>query len=800
MKKGLLLFACIFTFLGASAQGITLSGVVHDSAGGEAIPYANVLLRSSADSVFVTGGITDENGLFKLTGVRPGGYVLGVSYIGYRQKILPVWVGKASEFLDLGRISIAVEDSAMEAVDITATVDAVGGRMDKKSFSVDANIAQSGGTILDVMKNLPGVGISEDNKVQLRGSDKVVVLIDGKQSALTGFGNQTALDNIPASAIERIEIINNPSAKYDANGNAGIINIIMKKENNDGFNGKVGLSGGLGALWIKRENLPTIAPQYQFTPKVNPSLSLNYRRHKVNVFLQADYLYTQTLNKNEFVTRVYENGDSIIQQTRRNRNTGFSTVKAGVDYTPDDHNLFTISGLFGTEKIIDHGEEPFFSGSLDNRIRLWQFLEDELKTTVTASAIWQHKFRQPGRLLNMGFNYTFHREDEKYFFTNIMPTFTGYDSFKLLSDEHVGDFNADYIRPVKYGRFETGVKIRKRAIPIDMLFIPGENSPLDTNAGGWARYNEFIPAVYGNYIIEQPHFEVEAGLRGEYVNLDYQVNPEHSTYRSNGYDYIQPFPNTRFTLKLNDRNRLSVFYNRRVDRPNEVDIRIFPKYDDAEIIKVGNPALRPMFTNAFELGYKTSWKAGYFYSAAYHKIMDATITRIASTAPGSDLIYNIFQNAGRSYNTGIEMMLSQNFGEWAGFNLNLNGYQNIINGFSVVNLYPVTSTFTADTQQMFSGNAKLNGLFHIRGKWDLQFTAMYLAPDIIPQGKTGARFSLDAGIKKSLQQGKGSLFLNATDLANTMQVIRTIQGDGFTYHSTDYYETQVVRIGYTYRF
>ncbi len=137
----------------------------------------------------------------------------------------------------------------------------------------------------------------------MRGSDKVAVLIDGKQTALTGFGSQTGLDNIPASAIERIEIINNPSAKYDANGNAGIINIIYKKNKQQGFNGKIGFTTGVGALWQKKENLPTIRPQYQATPKINPSLSLNYRKNKINTFLQADWLYTETLNKNEFVTR-----------------------------------------------------------------------------------------------------------------------------------------------------------------------------------------------------------------------------------------------------------------------------------------------------------------------------------------------------------------------------------------------------------------------------------------------------------------------------------------------------------------
>lgn len=793
-------FAILFAFLSTAgfSQSITLSGTVRDSATTTVLPYVNVVLKAQKDSSFITGAITNEEGIFALTNVQSGNYFIEIVFVGYKKIMLPVIVGSLSPFLDLGNIDL-LEETLGEVV-ISEKQDEAGGKMDKKTFSVEDNISQSGGTVLDVLKTLPGVTVSPDGKVQLRGNDRVVILIDGKQTALTGFGNQAGLENIPASAVDRIEIINSPSSKFDANGNAGIINIILKKEKQQGFNGKAALAGGVGALWIKKENLPGIRSQYQYTPKFNPSLSLNYRKNKFNLFLQTDYLYTETLNKNEFVERRYDNGDTLLQQTKRNRNTGIFTAKTGIDFFPDYRNSFTVSALFSSDKIIDNGDEPFYNSTLTARSRLWMFLEDELKTTVTASASWQHNFRQPGRTLSIGFNYTFHREDEKYFFTNVMPTFIGYDSFKLLSDEHVGDLTADYVRPFRYGRFETGIKVRKRNIPTNMQFFPGENSPLDTNAGGWAKYNELIPAVYGNYIYENAKLEVEAGLRVEYVDLQYDVNPEHSTYQSDGYGYIQPFPNTRVTLKLNDWNRISIFYNRRVDRPNEVDIRIFPKYDDAEIIKVGNPALRPQFTNSFEIGYKTSWASGYFYTAAFHKIMDATITRIAVTAPNSNLIYTVFQNAGRSYNSGVELMVSQNFGKQVTIGVSMSGYENIINGFVVDYLYPSPGAFTEEKQEAISGNAKINSVFHFPKKLDMQLTAVYLAPDIIPQGKVGARFSLDLGIKKTIQEGKGEMFLNASDIANTMQIRKVIEGDGFSYTSTDYFETQVIRLGYSYRF
>ena len=793
------LLVCMAYITNAQTDAITISGIVKEEKTHAIIAYANVVLKKETDSSFVAGTITGEDGRFAIGNINAESYYLEVSYAGFTTVRQPVLAGQLNKFLDAGTIALKEDSKVLQDVVVTSKADAVATKLDKKTFNVSDNISQMGGSVMDAMKNLPGVTV-QDGKVQLRGSDKISVLVDGRQTALTGMGSQSGLDNIPASAIERIEIINNPSSKYDANGNAGIINIIYKKEKKEGLNGKIGMMAGAGALWVKQENYPTIRQQYTATPKLNPSISLNYRKNKVNVFLQADNLYTKTLNKNEFVDRYYDNGTVVKQQTVRNRTTNVVTGKTGLDYYVNDQNTINASVLFSSEKILDNGDEPFFNSDLSQRQRLWRFIEDELKTTATASVGWQHKFKQPGRSLSVSGNYTYHRENEQYFFTNILPTYTGLDSFKLLSDEHVADFSADYVQPLKYGRIEGGLKFRYRYIPVNMRFIPGLNSPLDTNAGGWANYTETIPALYGNYVFENKKFELEAGVRVEYVAVQYDVNPNHNTYKSDGYNYTQPFPNLRLAYKLNDKNRISFFYNRRVDRPNEVDIRIFPKYDDAEIIKVGNPALAPQFTNSLELGYKTNWSNGYFYSAAYHKIMDATITRIASVVPGSTLIYNIFQNAGRSYNTGLEMLLSYNIGKKVLLSLNATGYRNEIEAFTVVNKYPQQNTFTAAKQEMFSGNVKLNGLFHLPYKTDAQLTAIYLAPDIIPQGKIYSRFSIDMGVKKAVQKGKGELFLNATDIANTLRIKKQVQGDGFNYLSTDYYETQVFRVGYNYKF
>lgn len=777
----------------------TISGLIKDKISDVPVPYTNLLLKSVKDPKAIFGILSNEEGRFSFPAIPSGNYTLEISTIGYKTLKQKIFVGNLSAFLDLRTIHLEEDINNLTEVVVNSKTQEVSAKMDKKVFTVADNISQSGGSVLQSMQNLPGVTANE-GKLQLRGNDKVMVLIDGKQTALTGFGNQSGLDNIPASAIERIEIINNPSAKFDANGNAGIINLIYKKNKQEGFNGKVGIASGYGALWVRKENLPTISPQYQVTPKINPSLSLNYRKGKINAYLQADYLYTETLNKNEFVTRTYDDGTIINQQSKRNRDTHFATLKTGIDWEYNEQNTFAFSGLFGSEKIIDHGEEPIFNTDYSQRLRLWQFLEDELKTTAMASVSYEHKFKEAGHKLNAGINYTYHREDEKYYFSNTTPTLTGNDAYKLISDEKVVDFNLDYVQPLKQGRFEMGLKMRHREIPTNMQFFPGENSVIDEDAGGWADYKENIPAIYSNYIYENNKIEAELGLRLEYVNLEYDVNPDHPTYKSDGYYYIEPFPNMRFGYKIDDQNKITAFYNRRVDRPNEVDIRIFPKYDDAEIIKVGNPGLQPQFTSAFEVGYKRNMEKGYFTSSLYYRIINGTITRIATTVPGSNLIYNVFQNADESTSVGIEMIYSKEINSWYSFNLNGNLYQNTIDAFSVTNLYPVPSTYYGERQQMVSGNLKWNSNLQLNKTLKAQVSVIYLAPDIIPQGKVDSRFSADLGLKKTVQKGKGEVFLNATDVFNTLVIQKEIQGQDFSYNSKDYYETQVIRFGYSYKF
>src|SRR6218665_401832 len=255
LKIFLILSLLVMKIYNVTAQHntATISGIIKDKTLQIPLPFINVVIKTAKDQKMLSGTVTNEEGRFNIPAVPSGNYTIEITSTGYKTKSQKLFVGSLSNFLDLNIIDLEEDINALSEVVVTSKPSEISSKMDKKVFSVADNISQSGGSVLQSMQNLPGVTLHE-GKVQLRGNDKVMVLIDGKQTALTGFGNQSGLDNIPASAIERIEIINNPSAKFDANGNAGIINIIYKKNKQEGLNGKVGIGSGYGALWIRKGN------------------------------------------------------------------------------------------------------------------------------------------------------------------------------------------------------------------------------------------------------------------------------------------------------------------------------------------------------------------------------------------------------------------------------------------------------------------------------------------------------------------------------------------------------------------
>jgi outer membrane receptor protein involved in Fe transport len=787
------------TPLYAQVSQVSISGTVRIESDRSPLPYANIVLFKGLDSTFVIGTVSNEQGFFTLTGVNPGKYTLRITSVGFETKLIPLQVGRLSAFLDLGTFYMSEIATILGEVTVRATRDAIEEQLDKKSYSLQDNISQLGGSVLQAMQNLPGVTIDRDGKIFLRGSDKVAILLDGKQTAITGIGAQSGLDNIPASAIERIEIITNPSSRFDASGNAGVINIIFRKESDEGFNGRAGFIYGMGGITEKRNNLPNMRDQYRFTPKINPSLSGNYKKGDLNVFVQTDLLWHKQMMKSELMDRVFVSGEGVTQQYQENRTQPIFNFKAGADWNLNSSNTLSFSTLFNHREYTDLGDIPYLNTLTREQTRFWKYYENEVNQTFFATLGHTYSFIQPGHKLSSSLNYSYRHKDEEFYFDNILPTLVGTDTTGLIADEHIWDLTIDYTRPLRSGRMEMGTKQRSRIFPNEIFFNPGLNSILDPGLDGTAEYQELLSAGYVNLVYERNKFELEGGLRVEYVNVDYLVDSEHSVYKSDGFNYLDLFPSIRASHLIDDKSRISAYYNRRVDRPEESALRVFPTYANPEILVLGNPGLEPQFTQSFELGYRRSWTDGYISGVAYHRIIDQTITRILSPVPGSTRLSSVSQNADQSLNTGLEWVLSQEFG-LLNFNASANLYQNRISGFTVVNAYPYNISYSRGEESNYTGNVKLNGLLKVKSNLDIQITGIYLAADIIPQGKIYPRYSLDAALTWKIQGGDGEVFVNASDLFNSLVMEQEIDGIGFKIRSKDYYETQVIRLGYQYRF
>ena len=797
----ILLFLTLFA---NSQETITITGKIVDTKTQETLPFVSISINDEATNKIITGAISDNNGRFEIKNLATGKYIVIISYLGYQTEKRKVSSGGLNPIFDLGKIELKTTTESLDEITIEAKRATVNASLDKKSFNVTDNVAQSGGSVMDAMKTMPGVAFDQDGKVILRGSDKVVVLIDGKQSSLTGFGNQKGLSNIPASNIERIEIINNPSAKYDANGFAGIVNIIYKKEKQTGLNGDVGLSFGLGALSKRKTDTPTDLGSFAVNPKLIPSLNLNYRTKKLNYFLQSEFILQEALPNNEFTTRNYDDGRNIISQVPENRRQFRSIITGGMDWEIGENDAITIAAMYDREKHIDTSQVAFINLNNNIRNRLYTWKEEEVTSYINASINYKHNFEQVGHSISANAQYTRGLEDESYFLNDSSAVRIGRDMTNIRAVEHTTSLATDYTKALSNGKLELGLKARFRNLPVEYTINRGNESIIYPDLGDFSTWKENLYALYGNYILEKERFDIEAGLRAEQTDVSYELDPVNAYYATNdAYDYFELFPSVRFTYKINNSNKISLFYNRRIDRPGEPELRVFPKYDDPELLKVGNPYLRPQFTNSVEAAHRYNWGSGSLFSAVYYRQITGAYQRvfsIDSSNPDYDIVNRIYENTGQSTNAGIEILFSQDITENWKLIASTNIYQNNIDAFQGTLLFPFARAFTIEKTTDTAGDFKITNTFTFPLAIEAQITGLYYSKRNMPQGDQLARSSVDFGLKKLLWNKKGEITLSASDLFNNFGLRQRINGEGFTALYENNFETQIIRLAMKYKF
>jgi outer membrane receptor protein involved in Fe transport len=788
----------------AFAQGTaSVAGRVLDMANDRPVAFATIVVESAANATSRSGALASEDGRFVLQGLGPGQYKIRVTFPGFLEAEADVLVSPLNNTYDLGDIRLPRIEGYKEDVTVTAETIRLAG-IDTQVFRLDDGPTQSTGTILDAMKNLPGVTVDEEGHVSLRGSDQVAILIDGRQSSLTGFGSQRGLDSVSAANIEAIEIINNPSARFDAAGMAGIINIIYRKEQQLGWSGDIGMSLGVGQFTRQRRDLPTDLGSFTTNEKLTPSVNLNYRTPRTRTFAQGELLLQDDLPNNEFTTRFYDDGRVIESQVPENREQYHYTVRLGSDLTVNDRNTITVSGVHDYEHHTDIAQVPFILQATGQRQRFWFWRESEGTGFTNANADFTHRFGAPGHELGVNLQFTRGKEDEAYFLNEQSPIRTGTDDTHIIAIENTLPLSIDYTRPLPTGRLELGTKLQRRWIPVTYTVRRGVQSVIYPGLGDFSDWDENIFAGYANLVRITPRYTLEGGLRLEETQVSYTIPAENIYYPgSDAYDYFGVFPNAKFTLNLTGGNRITAAYNRRVDRPGEPELRIFPKYDDPEILKVGNPFLRPQFTNVYELGLSRSWLGGLASAAVYHRDVSDAFLRIFAiddSNPSYDIVNRIFENAGNFRQTGVQLTTSQDIVRAWRMTGSVNWFHNDVDPLETTLFFPTRRPFSLSGSTDNTWDLTINNRFQLPRSVELQANYIRYASRNVPQGRERSRSSVDFSAKKPLMGERAELVFTFTDIFNDFALQHEIQGRGFTALYQNFLETQVATLGVRYRF
>ena len=443
---------------------------------------------------------------------------------------------------------------------------------------------------------------------------------------------------------------------------------------------------------------------------------------------------------------------------------------------------------------------------IDAAVRAIRGLDQDEGLTGFTNITLQHKYRfqQAGHELNSQILFTKGWEDETYNLSQDGPSpypVIRTDKTRVLAPEYVYLLSSDYTRPLPFGRLEAGISGKLRHMPITYTMTKDpENTALLYNFGDWSKWDENMAGAYLNMVAEFPKADIEAGLRGEYTNVSYKFAP-NPYFSEDQYDYFSLFPNVRLTLKINKSNKLSVFFNRRIDRPGEDILRIFPKYDDPELLKIGNPSLRPQFTRNFELAHKYLWTSGSFYTSLYHKIIDDYYTRIYIQDPlHSEITIKAYDNLGKATNSGLELTFDQMILKQWKISASANIYANTIFAHTGSIDFPEPQTYSIIKRTDTPLFAKLTSQVNLPGDFLFELTGQFFSSKNIGQGKELSRGGIDLGIKKSLAGSRIELNLSATDILNTMGIRQEIEGEGFYAEYQNFYETQIFTLACRYKF
>lgn len=765
-----------------------VKGKVVDQNTGAPVEYANIIFYKMRDSTLVTGGITNEKGEFTIEKVPLGRYYAEVKFIGYNSThIEGFMMSPRQPEVMLGEIKISQASENLEAVTVTGMRQMLQHNLDKKVFNVEKDITSEGGTALEIMQNIPSIEVDMEGNVSLRGSQNVTILVDGRPSTYS------SIDEIPASIIESVEVITNPSARYDPDGLSGIINIVLKKKREPGYHGMIMLNAGTG-------------------DKYNGTLNLNYREEKINIFANASLRQFKMIGEtvSDRITTIDElSTSSIFQNQDFERNGRFISFRSGADYFINSSNTITLSGGFNTRNF-----------------KVWDLTQTDILMPLEAlndSYSRRNLGDNGGDSYNLSLNYKLNGKENgqeltaDIFYNSMAGTFgsdmrqwwtdnVNEDIFEQSISDFIGEtvtLQTDLVQPIgNGGRLETGLKALLREQDNDYIFstlsadvwVP---DPLRNNRFIYNEQQYSAYAIYSNTFADGK-FSYQGGLRVEkaYTLADQRATAEDPIQRS----FLNWFPSAHFKWDINSKNSAQIAYSRRVSRPNTRVLNPFIDYTDTLNLSAGNPMLNPEFTNSIELSYYYNLPKTRLSATVFQRNTTDLISRFVEVQ--DDLVaMSTYKNIDKSESIGLEGVVTKTIAPWWRINGSASYYS--------IKLY--SDLLDEASSQGNSWSARATSTWNLGKNIEVQLNGNYRSPSVSVggsmrfwqsgggQGKTAEMYWLDLGVKMNVLKKKGSITLRVSDLLNSMNFKSETWGPNFTSNIERNHQSRIVFLGFSYK-
>lgn len=787
-------FVISFPFILFSQQQVKyfegiITGKILDFDSQNPLEYATVTLFSHEDSSLITGDISNQEGSFMVK-VPYGNHFAKIEFIGFQSQIINnISIGQSNPKFELGTIRLKINRENLLEVEVRADKSTIQFSLDKRVFNVGKDFANAGGSASDILNNVPSVAVDVDGNVSLRGSESVQILVDGKPSGLIGLNNSKGLKNLPSHLIDKVEVITNPSSKYEAEGTAGIINIILKKEKEGGLNGSFDVLIGDPSVY-------------------GAAINLNYRKSKFNFFTNLSYNHWSNIGGGSAYQEFFRNNDTteISKSERHHNHTAISqSFRFGADYHFNNNNILTTSFLYRKSKEDNVNELEYFNflNSLNNEIGESFRTDHEIEEDRNLEYVLSYKkvLGKKGHQLTADIRIQHNEEEED---SEILEQFFKGDNLSFLkpdldqrSSNQGGEkrliSKIDYTLPLgKNQQLEVGYQSSFRTIKNDYLVeeLIGMDWELYNDVKSSFRYKENIHAFYSTYANKMDRFSFQFGVRLEYSDVLTELLESETT---NSRNYLNFFPSVHLKYNLSENNAFQLSYSRRLKRPRFGDLNPSFSFSDTRNRFLGNPDLNPEYTDSYEVGHIKYWNKGSLGSSIFYRHTLSSIEGVfykVEVIGSIPVTFRRPENFASKDDIGIEFNFSYQPLKWWKINGDAYFFRAITDGSNL------DEDFSADT---YTAIGRLTSRITLYKKIDIQMRFNYRAPQNKPQGTRKSISFLNIGLSKKFLKKKGTITLSISDVFNSFSSRGTLITDRINRRDEFRWRSRSVKLSFSYR-